>query len=147
MPRASAHSARRPQSTSGRVAPGGERAEEASERGQDQPLGQVVAAQASRGEAERLEEPHLAEPLLEAEAEEEAGQQQAGHDQEEREVREVLAEVGRAAGGVERVASDRHDGRRGPRRARARLALAQVREQALRESPAGVFECRARRRA
>ena len=73
------------------------------------------------------------------------GEQQARQDQEEGEVREVLAEVGRAAGGLERVASDRHDGRCGPRRARARLALAQVREQALRESPAGVLEGRARR--
>ena len=71
--------------------------QQGSQPGEHEGLGQERAAHARGGEADRLQQPQLAQPLLDAEAEEEPREQQRRHHQEEAEVDEVLAEVGRAA--------------------------------------------------
>ena len=53
-------------------------------------------------EAGGAQDADLPQPLLDAKAEEQDGQQQGRHDEEEAEVGEVLAEVGRPGGGLDR---------------------------------------------
>ena len=60
----------------------------------------------STREADRAEQADLAQALLHAQTEEEAGQEERRHHQEEAEVDEVLAEVGRSPRGAERVFAD-----------------------------------------
>ena len=65
--------------------------------GEHQSLGGEQAAHARRAEADRAQQADLARALLDAEPEEQRREHQRRDDEEEAEVGEVLAEVGRAA--------------------------------------------------
>ncbi len=82
---------------------GQRRAEQRARRGDHRGFRQERTPHGGTGEADRAQQPGFAQPLLDAEAEEQAGQQQRGQHDEEREVAEVLAEVGGAGRGPQRL--------------------------------------------
>ena len=105
------------------VGDGAEHAERAARGREDERLGQQQPAHVRDREAGGAQDADLPQALLDAEAEEQDGQQQRRHDEEEAEVGEVLAEVGRARRGLDRETPHRRD--RDPHRLRLQR-LAQI---------------------
>ena len=102
VPTAPRHHVRRPKTISWPYTDGANHAERAAHRRKDERLGQEHAAHVRDREAGGAQDADLPQPLLDAKPEEQDGQQQRGHHEEEAEVGEVLAEVGRARGCLDR---------------------------------------------
>ena len=75
-----------------------------------QSLGQEQPPNGSRGISDRAKQADFARPLLHAEPEEQCREQQRRQHEEKTEIREVLAEVGRAARRTEPIGADVHHG-------------------------------------
>ena len=84
--------------------------------GEEQAFGGEQPAHARRAEPDRAQQADLARALLDAEPEEERGQHERRRDEEETEVDEVLAEVGRSARGGQRLGPHRAHGESHARR-------------------------------
>ena len=82
------------------------RADHRADRREDRALANEHAANSRRRESHRREHADFGGALLEADGEEEIGEQQRRHDEEETEVEEVLAEVGRALRGARSLGAD-----------------------------------------
>ncbi len=104
---------------------------DAADTRKDQRLADKQPANRRGIEAERLQQPDFLQPLLDAELEEQPGEQQRRHDEEGAEVREVLAEVGRAARRRETLRAHVVDGKSH----RERVELAAQRVLVLRRAP------------
>ena len=122
------------------VPDGADDAERAADEREKEALGGEQPSDARRREAYRAQQPDFSRPLLDAEPEEEYGQENRGRDEEETEVREVLAEIRRAARRGEALRPHRLDRKAERQRIQPRQELRRDRALHLGE-PAG--RCRA----